>query len=119
MYFPLCCPCHYKQGHKDNEADTAVSPPENNNDKKEMTKPTPIIGITTDNIKSTMDLALDWFMYDNSNWVVYSNSSVDMLVSRFRPLTKQNGRLFICELNLDSTNGLMDQAFWDWLSKSR
>jgi hypothetical protein len=43
-----------------------------------------------------------------ANWMV-----------RLRPLVKDDGRLFICELNVKNRNGWMVPDFWKWIKKTR
>lgn len=70
-------------------------------------------------IERKMNLALDWFKYDNNNWVVYSNAGIAKLITRYKPLVEPDGRLFICELVKSSRNGWMDKDFWEWLDNPR
>ncbi|MBL7925276.1 MAG: hypothetical protein JNK61_00070 [Bacteroidia bacterium] len=80
---------------------------------------TPKTGVDLEAIKTQMNLALDWFKYDKNNWVLYSNASMDKLMTRFKPLVEPEGRLFICELNTSNRNGWMNKDFWEWLKKNR
>jgi hypothetical protein len=75
--------------------------------------------VDMDSIETKMNLALDWIKYGKCNWVVYSNASMDQLMSRFKPLADPHGQLFICELNTTMRNGWMSQSFWNWLKKER
>ena len=79
----------------------------------------PKTGVDIRAIEMKMNLALDWFKYDKKNWVVYSNTSMDNLMARYKPLVEPDGRLFICELNILNRNGWMNNDFWDWLKKNR
>lgn len=76
-------------------------------------------GIGAVDIEKKMNLALDWFKYDNSNWILYSNSSIEKLMARLKPLCDPDGRLFICELTIENRNGWMSKDFWAWLKKTR
>lgn len=76
-------------------------------------------GIESDKVKTKMDLALDWFKYGKSVWIVYSNSDLKKLMLRYKPLVNPGGNLFICELNISKRKGLMSKDFWSWLHKDR
>jgi hypothetical protein len=79
----------------------------------------PEAGVDEQTIRERMNLATDWFRYSISMWILYSNASMAQLMTRFRSLAGQNGRLFICELNISNKDGWVDQAFIDWLNKKR
>lgn len=76
-------------------------------------------GIDSDKVKAKMDLALDWFKYGKSIWVIYSTSDLKKLMTRFKPLVDPRGNLFICELNISRRKGFMNKEFWSWLRKKR
>ncbi len=76
-------------------------------------------GVDLDTVTKKMNLGVDWFRYNRSNWVVYSTSSVEKWMSRLRPLVEPTGNLFVCELSIDNRNGWMSRRFWDWLKKER
>jgi hypothetical protein len=76
-------------------------------------------GISQNDIEENMNLLLDWIRYDENCYVVYSNSTIRQLNMRFRPLVEPDGRLFICELNIENRNGWMAKSFWSWIRKER
>ncbi len=79
----------------------------------------PKFGVSMNTIEKKMNLALDWFKYDKNNWIVYSTSSMEKLMTRYKPLVEPSGSLFICEINIKNRNGWMNKNFWDWLKKNR
>ncbi len=74
---------------------------------------------TYDDIKTKMDLALDWFRVKDDLWILYSTSDAEKLKARLLPLVKSEGRLFICKLDITERNGWMAKSFWEWLRKDR
>lgn len=76
-------------------------------------------GITQEEVEKKINLALDWFRYDNSVYVVYSTSDINKWMTRLRPIVEKDGRLFVCELNHTNRNGWMNKSFWNWLRKQR
>ena len=76
-------------------------------------------GVSVEEIEKKIDLALDWFRYDDSVYVVYSTSDIKKWMTRLRPLVEKDGRLFVCELNHKKRNGWMNKSFWNWLRKER
>ena len=68
-------------------------------------------------IENRLNLAVDWFRYAKNHWIIYSTSDIDRWMKRLKPLIEPDGKLFICELNLNNYNGVMSQSFWDWVGK--
>ena len=80
---------------------------------------TPKKGESIESIEKKLDLAIDWFKYSKSVWIVYSTSDVSKWMKRLKPLVEPDGRLFICELNISNRNGWMNKSFWDWLKDKK
>lgn len=78
----------------------------------------PKSGVTLDQIKSKMDLALDWFKYDSKNWIVYTISDAKALYARLEPLFRDGGSLFICSLDMTDYWGWMSNDMWQWIIKN-
>ena len=76
-------------------------------------------GISTETVKSKIELSLDWFKYNKSIWIVYSTSDTKKWMTRLKPLVESGGALFICELNTNNRNGWMNKKFWEWIRKER
>jgi hypothetical protein len=76
-------------------------------------------GATEEELKTKLNLALDWYKYDKSNWVVYSTSDVEKWMIRLKPLVEPDGRFFICEIAASNSNGWMNKDFWEWMRKTR
>jgi hypothetical protein len=79
----------------------------------------PKFGVTQEQVEERMNLSLDWFRYNATDWVVYSRHDAKSLCARLKSLVEPDGRLFICELNIGNYNGWMSAAFWEWLKKQR
>ena len=76
-------------------------------------------GVATEDFEKKMNLAVDWYRYHDNAYVVYTTSSVDKWQERLLEFVKDDGILFICELNIEQRSGFMNTAFWDWLKKDR
>lgn len=77
------------------------------------------LDVTAEHVKEKMNKALDWYRIDPKTWVLYSNSSVEKLYARLSPLAKEEGNIFICELNVGNRQGWMPKSFWEWLREER
>jgi hypothetical protein len=76
-------------------------------------------GVTLDEIKKEMDLALDWYRYNNHNWVVYTTSDSKKWYSRLQKFVEPGGHVFIIKLDKSDFWGLMNKGLWEWLEKTR
>ncbi len=76
-------------------------------------------GVTRDEVEKTLNIALDWYRYDNKVYVVYTTSDVDKWKERLIDLVKPNGHLFICRLDIKVRQGWMPKAFWNWLRQKK
>jgi hypothetical protein len=79
----------------------------------------PLTKVSDEMVENKLNLALDWFKYDKSTYILYSSSDITKLTARFKPLVEPTGRLFICELNIGAKNGWMTKDFWEWIRKPR
>jgi hypothetical protein len=75
--------------------------------------------VSKENIEAKMNLAIDWYRYSDTNYIVYTSSNVNKWQERLLEFVKPDGSLFICEIALANRNGWMTQAFWDWVKKDR
>ena len=76
-------------------------------------------GVTKENIEKKMNLAIDWYRYHDNGYIVFTTSDVNKWQERLLEFVKDDGSLFICELNTSNRSGFMTTAFWDWLKKDR
>lgn len=74
---------------------------------------------TYEQVKEKMDLANDWYRVKEDLWIVYSTSDSEKWYSRLSPLTKEDGRVFICQLETSARQGWMDKTFWKWLRREK
>lgn len=74
---------------------------------------------TYDQLKTQMNLALDWYRIKENFWVVYSTSDAEKLWSRLSPLVRDGGNAFICKLDISDRQGWMNKSFWEWFRKDR
>lgn len=72
-------------------------------------------GVPYDTLKRKMNLCRSWYRLNEKMWVIYSTSDVDKLYSRFSPLVKDDGSLFICKLDINIRQGWMNKKFWEWI----
>ncbi len=76
-------------------------------------------GVSQEDVEKKLDLALDWFRYEKSLYIVYSNAEIKKWMVRLKPLIEKGGRLFVCELNHQNRIGWMNRSFWNWLREKR
>lgn len=79
----------------------------------------PNIGLTKQQLERKLDLAIDWYRYDDGLYVVYTTSSVEKWQQRLLHFVNTDGRLFICEFRIESKKGWMNKDFWDWIKLRR
>ena len=76
-------------------------------------------GVTKEKVEEKMNLAVDWYRYTNTDYIVYSTSDVNKWQGRLLELVNPDGLMFICELNIKIYNGWMTKDFWEWIQKKR
>jgi hypothetical protein len=76
-------------------------------------------GVSLDDIKKKMDLAVDWFRYDHKNWIVYTTSNAKKWYSRLKPFVDPGGRVLIFRLDPADHWGFMSDELWEWLKERR
>jgi len=77
-------------------------------------------GVSKAQVEEQINNALDWYRYDDKNYVVYTTSEVHVWLKRMQALAEPDGRLLISELNPNAKpNGWMNLDFWDWIKKAR
>ncbi len=72
---------------------------------------------TLDEVKRTMNRALDWYRVNESLWIVYSTSDAEKWYARLSPLVLEDGNVFICRLDVNARQGWMNKGFWSWLRR--
>ena len=76
-------------------------------------------GVTLDHIKPTIDKALDWFRYDDKNWIVYTTTDAKGWYARLQNLVEPGGVALICKLSMDDYFGHMDKTLWAWITEPK
>lgn len=76
-------------------------------------------GVTLDQIRKTMDLAVDWCRYDDKNWIVYTTSDAKKWYSRLQKHVRPGGEVFICKFDISDYWGSASKILWDWLEKRK
>lgn len=76
-------------------------------------------GITKEVIEKKLNLAIDWYRYDDKVYIVYSTSDVKKWQSRLIEFVKNGGQLFIVELNINNRSGWFNSDFWNWIKSDR
>jgi hypothetical protein len=79
----------------------------------------PNTDVTYPQIEKQMNLALDWFKYDQHVWIVYSTAEIEKWNERLKPLAGSTGVFFVCEIDASKRTGWMAKSFWEWLKKDR
>jgi hypothetical protein len=76
-------------------------------------------GVSRETIEEKISLAVDWYRYDDNLYIVYTTSTISKWQERLLPFVQKDGRLFICELNINQRNGWFNKDFWAWIKKPR
>lgn len=71
--------------------------------------------VTDNQVAKKLNLAIDWFRYDDVCWVIYTTSSLERWKSRLTPLIGSNGRYLMSPMDVKTRIGWMPKAFWDWI----
>jgi hypothetical protein len=79
-------------------------------------KPNP--GVSSENIKTAMDLALDWYRVSETTWIVFSSSDADKLYARLKKYVGPKGRVLVLKVDHTDRNGFMPKDFWAWVNKN-
>lgn len=74
---------------------------------------------TKEVLEQKLNLAVDWYRYETGLYVVYTTSTAEKWQERLLNLVKEDGRLFICELQISTKYGWMNKDFWEWIKKPR
>lgn len=75
--------------------------------------------VTKKQVETKLNLAVDWYRYDDNLYIVYTTANIDKWQTRLLELVETDGNLFICELQIENRNGWMNSAFWDWIRKNQ
>lgn len=76
-------------------------------------------GVNTDDIEKKLDLAIDWYRYDDNLYIVYTTSDAKKWQSRLLDFVKGGGKLFISELNIENRSGWINSDLYTWIKKDR
>ena len=74
-------------------------------------------GITDEQIQKQMNLAVDWFKYSSTSWLIWTTSDIAKWKLRLDPLFRPKGIVFICEIDPNNCDGFMNPEGWKWLRK--
>jgi hypothetical protein len=74
-----------------------------------------------DQLRPIFDLAEDWVMYGNSNWIIYTSENLLTWHGRIKAVVNESQDSFvICEVpNKESFIGWCPQYVVDWIEKPR
>jgi hypothetical protein len=76
-------------------------------------------GVSLEKVEEQMNLAIDWYRYENNSYLVYTTSNIEKWMGRLKPLVESDGRLLIFEIKIQRRNGWMPKDFWEWLKMDR
>jgi len=79
----------------------------------------PKSGVTSEQVREQLNLALNWYKYSEYCWVVKTTSGVDKWQTRLRPLVEPDGTLLILTIDPQNRQGWIAKGFWDWLDKNK
>ena len=72
---------------------------------------------TITQVETTMNLAVDWFRYDQKNWIIYTTSDAKKWYARLKPFVEPGGNIFICKFDAGDYFGYMSKELWGWIEK--
>jgi hypothetical protein len=75
----------------------------------------PKAGVSEEQVKEKMDLAVDWYKYSDFCWVVKSTSDPAKWQTRLKPLVEPGGTLLIFKIDPTQRQGWIAKSFWEWL----
>ena len=73
--------------------------------------------VSLDQLKEKMDLSTDWYRVNSRLWLLHTTSSAEKWHRRLKPLIDDDGKLFICKLDVTDRQGWMSNDFWDWIRR--
>jgi hypothetical protein len=79
----------------------------------------PKLGITRAQIQEKLNLAVNWFRYDDKNWIVCTTSDAKKWYSRLEQFVEPGGHIFIAKLNMSDYWGYMNKDLWEWIKKHK
>jgi hypothetical protein len=82
-----------------------------------MLRPKP--GVSLDQVRAKMNLAIDWFYYGENCWILYTTSNAAKWYERLSNLVRPGGNVFICRLDVSDRNGWINKELWAWLKQPR
>ena len=78
----------------------------------------PKAGISEEQVKGQLNLAVDWYKYADFCWVVKTTSDVSKWQTRLKPLVEPGGTLLILTVDPSRRQGWIAKGFWAWLKKA-
>lgn len=81
----------------------------------------PKIGVTDEQVKAKINLAVDWYKYSEYCWIVKTTSDSAKWQTRLKPLVDdKTGSLLILPIDKDTKRqGWMIKGFWDWIKNDK
>ena len=79
----------------------------------------PKAGVTEEQVKVQMNLAVDWYKYSDYCWMVKTTSDAAKWQTRLRPLVEPDGTLLIMKIDPTQRQGWIAKGFWEWLKKEK
>ena len=66
-------------------------------------------------IQETLDLAFDWYRYNDNTWVIFTNKDAKAWYRLLEKFAKPGGQLLIARLDMNDKFGWMPKTFWKWI----
>lgn len=79
----------------------------------------PKTGVTEEEVKKKMNLAVDWYKYSEYCWVVKTTSNATKWQTRLKPLVEPKGTLLILKIDPSERQGWIAKGFWEWLKSDK
>lgn len=74
-------------------------------------------GVSEEQVKKKMNLAVDWYKYSDYCWVIKTTSNVAKWQTRLKPLVEPGGTLLIFKIDPSQRQGWIAKSFWEWLKQ--
>jgi hypothetical protein len=71
----------------------------------------------SEDVQKVMDLAIDWFKYDDKNWILYTISDARKWYSRLEKFVNPGGYILISKVDTTDYFGFMNPNLWAWFTK--
>jgi hypothetical protein len=72
----------------------------------------------TRELGAVFDVADDWLRYAPNCWILRSDESIDVWLSRLKRATGRSSNIFVIEFNPREATGYLPETQWEWFKKN-